>query len=249
MNNFDGNNFPVYQKEDFLTYALCPIRGEIDLPYYKPEEKVRLSLIYYLVQSSEIFPDLIDMSIESDRLDISLYNKCLAELRYYFPPLLIIETKREDYNLINAYGQLKEYLHSAKGKYGLLFNVVQAFKVTFISSQFVYEELPEPYDIVHFISDCILNQNAQAAEEKEIYYKAKNGDFNSFKNLAIKYRRNKRVVFKVSQNNNEFVVEAHLFQFEPNLFTYVKCGSDLKSDNKPFFENDQFSGLIAIRSY
>ena len=88
--DYNKNNFPIYSKEDSLTYAKCPFRGEVFLPNYKPEEKVRLSFIYFLCNCIDIFPQLVDIKVESDRLDLSLYNKTLGEISNYAPPVLII---------------------------------------------------------------------------------------------------------------------------------------------------------------
>jgi len=247
MNNFPKNNYSVYTKSDFLTYTFCPIRGEISLPVYKPEEKVRLSLIHFLTNCTEVYPDLIDIWVENDRYDISIYNNTIGELKHYQPPCIIIETKREDYNLIDALNQLIEYLQISRAENGILFNLNQAFKVYKVQIKYLFDELLEPIEIIEFLKSSVILQEQQIEEEKSIFVKAKNGDFESFRILALKYRRNKRVFFKINRNNVEYIIEGHLFDFEKDYFKYTKCGYDSKSENKPKILNSEFINIETIR--
>jgi hypothetical protein len=249
MNYFPKNNYSVHTKSDFLTYTSCPIRGEISLPVYKPEERVRLSLIHFLTNCSEVYPDSIDICVENDRYDISIYNNTIGELKNYQPPCIIIETKREEYNLVNALNQLVNYLQISKTENGILFNLNQAFKVYKTLDKYIYNELIEPIEIVDFVKKSINLQKQQLVEEESTFAKAKNGDFDSFKILALKYRRNKRVFFKIQKNNIEFIIEGHLFDFEKDYFKYTKCGYDTKSENKPKILNSEFVNVETIRRY
>jgi hypothetical protein len=246
MKNFTKNNFDIYRKDDFLTYAKCPIRGEIFLPDYKPEEKVRLSFIYFLIACSEIYPQFVSILVETERLDLSLYNNALGEIANYFPPVLIVETKREEHNLISAYGQLVQYLHTKKTENGLIFNIKQTYKVTKILDNYECEELFESSEIISFIQTAITNQNKRFEDEVRLFLLAKAGDFESFKKLALKYRRNKRVIFNVIQNGNKYVIEGHFFEFYSDYFKYTRCGYDSKSDDKPSFYNNEFVNLENI---
>ncbi|MBN8588623.1 MAG: hypothetical protein J0L94_09910 [Rhodothermia bacterium] len=247
MNNFSTNNYSSYTKDDFLTYAFCPIRGEIGLPAYKPEEKVRLSLIWFLTNSSEIYPELVEIWVENDRYDISIYNKTIDDLKDYQPPCCIIETKREEFNLIDAYYQLIDYMQISKVENGILFNINQAFKVVKTQDKYQYTELFEPNEIIDFIKNSVELQKVQLENEQSTYLRAKNGDFHSFKVLALKYRRNKRVFFKIQRNNLEYIIEGHLFDFEEDHFKYTKCGYDTKSENKPKILNNEFVNMEVIR--
>jgi len=247
MNNFPKNNYSIYKKSDFLTYAFCPIRGEINLPDYKPEEKVRLSLIQFLTNSSEIYPELIEIWVENDRYDISVYNNTIGELKNYQPPCNIIETKGEECDLIDALNQLLDYMQISKAENGILFNINQAFKVNKTLDKYLHFELFEPYEIIEFIKSSVTSQKIQLEDEESTYLKAKNGDFESFKLLALKYRRNKRIFFKIQRNNAEMIIEGHLFDFEKDHFKYTKCGYDTKSENKPKILNDEFINIELIK--
>ncbi len=249
MIDFPNNSFEIYKKADSLDYAFCPIRGEIHLPYYKPEERVRLSLVHFLTADANLYPSLINLGVEGERLDISIYNKGLGEFGLYQPPALIVETKREEFDLIQAYDQLVDYLKVAKTGCGILFNNRQAFSIEKGGDVYSYDELAKPNEIIDFILSALSKQNEMLSDEKLKFENAKNGDFESFKFLAQKHRRNKRIVFTIVQHDIEYNIEGHLFEFTPDCIKYTKCGYDTKSDNKPYFFKSEFRHLNGIYKF
>lgn len=237
-----------YRKSNLLNYCECPIRGEISLPDYKPEEKVRLTLLNYLVNLTELYPEKIDLFVEIDRYDISIYNKLLGDISSYQPPILIVETKREDLNLINAFNQIVEYLKSSKTENGLLFNQRSCFHIYNELNIFKTVEINYYFEIENIINSSLINQSSKLEEEKSLFDNAKKGDFEAFKVLSLKYRRNKIIVFTVNFNAVEYTIEGHLFEFELNIFKFTKCGYDSKAINKPSYKNVEFLRLDLIKT-
>jgi hypothetical protein len=244
--DFTRDNYATYKKDDMLDYALCPIRGEISLPPYKPEEKIRLALLHFL-HNQEIFSlSSLEIKVETERLDISIYNKGLGDLITYTPPAIIIETKRSEVELLSAFEQLSRYLTSVKTKCGILFNYVQGFCIEKRDGEYVSTELSNSQELLSFITLAIEQQCSELSQEIYAFNAAKNGDFYSFRQLATKYRRSKRVIFLLKQNDLEYTIEGHLFDFVDSEVFYVKCGLDTKAENKPSFTSDEFVRLLGI---
>ncbi len=141
------------------------------------------------------------------------------------------------------------YLRTSKAKNGLLFNISDIYKVNFNSELYIYEKLVEPNQIIDFIEACVEKQNSEYEDEKRIFHKAQMGDFEAFKILALKYRRNKRIRFEINQGGSAVIIEGHLFEFEQNFFKYSSCSYDSKSENKPSCKMNEFVGLINIERY
>ena len=246
--NFLIDNVHIYVKENLLKYAKCPIRGEIELPEYKPEELVRLALLDFLTICNCYQQNLYSIKVETDRLDITLYNKKIGDLVLFHPPALVIETKRRDYPLIQAVSQLSDYLIVNKCQQGLLFNCSQAYICQKINNGFDTIEIFTIHELEQFIFNCIDSQQKELELELNEYIAAKNGDFDSFINLAIKYRRSKRICFVINQRNIEYIIIGHLFDYnmDENVIKYTLCGYDTKSENKPFFNKHEFIRLENI---
>ena len=181
-------------EKDECTFAICPYRGNIYFPLHKPEEKVRLALLIFL---KSIENDTFRVEIEIERYDITLLNQTIGSLIHYAPPALIIETKRQEINLIECKHQLVRYMKDKKANFGLLFNCSQAFFIEQKKGEFTEKEVKTPNEIINLITHSIVNQRSSLLTEIEQYKNAEqNKDFDAFQELAQKYRRGKKIRFQ-----------------------------------------------------
>ena len=110
-------------KRNYSEYTKCLSRGIEVLVSGKPEERVRQVLLYFLLRESRLFPDTIDVKTEYNNLDVVVYRRPTEEFfRPLQEPLVIIEVKREEVNLLDYENQLFEYMKEQRGNTGVLFN-------------------------------------------------------------------------------------------------------------------------------
>ncbi|MEH2422725.1 MAG: hypothetical protein V7K48_17950 [Nostoc sp.] len=82
-------------KRNYTEYTKCLIRGREIFIDGRPEEKVRQLFIYFLVKRSGLFPNEIDIKVESNNHDIEVYKTVKNKyFKPYHPPLMIVEVKR-----------------------------------------------------------------------------------------------------------------------------------------------------------
>ncbi|MEY4937967.1 MAG: hypothetical protein RIS64_4326 [Bacteroidota bacterium] len=226
-------------------YTKCPYRKDIYYPENKPEEKVRIALLYYL---SSISSKKFDVSVEKERFDITITNNTIGELINYASPALIIETKREEVTLLDHKDQLIQYMQTKSTSCGLLFSCCEAFFVENKNAIFIIKSIGDIEEVNHFVQYSIEKQREELKEEIELFKNAKNGSFEDFKHLASKYRRGKRIKFLYSDSDGQQRdAEGHLFDFQnPKLIYFNYCGQDTRRDKRPVFKKENFIRLSKI---
>lgn len=226
-------------------YTKCPYRSDIYYPENKPEEKVRIALLHYLMS---VHDKNFNVLVERERFDITITNNTIGELINYASPALIIETKREEVTLLDHKHQLTKYMQTKETSCGLLFSCCEAFFVEYENSTFTTKNLFSIDEVNHFVKYSIEKQKNELKVEIELFKNAANGSIEDFKVLSLKHRRGKRIKFLYFDNNgNQIDAEGSLFDFSNDKLVYFSyCGHDTPRDKRPFFKKENFIRLSKI---
>lgn len=96
---------------DNVSYIDCVIRKKRVVLY--PEEKVRQAFILYLLSFTNINTDNYTIKVEYQNLDIVIYKKHkIKDFQPAHSPILIIELKSQNVDVLNFEHQLLNYQHS-----------------------------------------------------------------------------------------------------------------------------------------
>jgi hypothetical protein len=175
----------IYER-NYTQYTKCLCR-EIELIISnKPEEKIRQILLYFLMNKSDLFPNLINLKVEYSNLDIAIYKKLESEnFRPWQSPIAIIEVKREGESLLSHENQLRRYLEEQRSSLGILFNGKELVIITKSCKEacFSKDYLESIKDIPGILREALHQENNDLSE----FEKARNGDVNSFVYLIEKY--------------------------------------------------------------
>ncbi|RCJ25310.1 hypothetical protein A6S26_16100 [Nostoc sp. ATCC 43529] len=220
-------------KRNYAEYTKCLIRGREIVIDGRPEEKVRQIFIYFLVNESGLFPNEIDIKVESNNHDIELYRTVKNKnFKPYQPPLMIVEVKREEEDLQNHENQIQRYLKKSCSEIGVLYNYHEIIAYTKKDKVFTNNYLNSIEDIPSLIlqSSNIL--------EKDIleFEKAVNGSFKSFIYLINKYGKYKlnTIIFRLK--GEQLPISGTFFEFQDNKVNYFKNGKNWQSFNYQDFE-------------
>jgi hypothetical protein len=182
-----------------------------------PEEEVRQALLKFIYEHSNIDTSLFITRVEYQHLDIAFYNKIpLDGFQPSLAPFIIIETKRDNTNLLQFENQIKRYLKINNCKIGFLFNSQSIYLLSdtnkYSSIKIDINELLDHFKLSHvtFTDDCFLFENAR------------NGDFECFKQLAKKYGENSKIAFLIKGSPAPIV--GFLFDFSSDYIFFDICG-------------------------
>ncbi|WP_341526233.1 type I restriction enzyme HsdR N-terminal domain-containing protein [Nostoc sp. UHCC 0302] len=220
-------------KRSYTEYTKCLIRGREIVLDGRPEEKVRQIFIYFMINKSGLFPNEIDIKVESNNHDIELYttvkNKCF---RPYHPPLLIVEVKREEEYLQNHEEQIERYLKKSDSEIGILYNYYEIIAYTKIGAGFTSNHLNSLEDI----PPLILQSSNQLDKDILEFEKAVNGSFDSFNYLVNKYGTHKlnTIIFRLK--GEQLPISGTFFEFQDHKVKYLKNGENWQSLNYQDFE-------------
>lgn len=231
----------IYEK-NYSEYTKCLIREKELLVLGKPEEKVRQVLLYFLVHESGLFPKKIDVKVEYKYLDVAVYRAIEShDFKPLQPPLMIIEVKREEENLLNHEAQIIEYLREFRSEMGLLFNCNQIIGYIKEDSGFTRNYLGCITDIPPLIWQSCNRLESDISE----FDKAKKGSFDSFTYLVTKYgkRATNKISFKLKSLPVPIV--GCFFSFNENKVYYDIYGEYYRKQ-KLFFEYQDFERLVSI---
>ena len=232
----------IYDR-DFIQYTKCLCRGVEILISNKPEEKVRQALLYFLINKSSLFPDLIDIKVEYNHLDLAIYKKINNDdfnpIQY---PSVIIEVKREEENLLNHQNQLHGYLREQRSSVGILFNGHNVIVIDKLNeSDFKKSHLDSMEDIPSIIVRG-LHQERQNLSEFE---SARNGSLDSFISLAKKYGKYGTHKFVFALKNETVPISGCFFRCNQDKIHYDIYGKYSRKSNFSF-NHSEFSKLISI---
>ncbi|PHM09449.1 type I restriction enzyme HsdR N-terminal domain-containing protein [Nostoc sp. 'Peltigera malacea cyanobiont' DB3992] len=217
----------------YIEYTKCLIRGREIVLDRRPEEKVRQLFIYFLVNKSGLFPNEIDIKVESNNHDIELYktikNKCFKPYR---PPLMIVEVKREEEDLHNHEEQIERYLKKSGSEIGILYNYHEIIAYTKKDAVFTSNYLNSLKDI-----PPLILQNSNKLEKDILEFeKAVNGSFDSFIYLIKKYGEYKlnTIIFRLK--SEQLPVLGAFFESQDHQVNYLRNGKMRQSFNSQDFE-------------
>ncbi len=231
----------IYEK-NYSEYTKCLIREKEILVLGKPEEKVRQVLLYFLVHESGLFPNTIDIKVEYNYLDVALYKSIKnPDFKPLQPPLMIVEVKREEENLLNHETQILRYLKEFRSEMGLLFNCNQIIVYIKEDSGFTRNYL----GCITDIRSLILQSCNRVKSDISEFEKAKKGSGDSFIYLVSKYgkRATHKILFKLKSMPVPIV--GCFFNLADNKIYYDIYGKYSRKQ-KLFFEYQDFESLVSI---
>ncbi|MEH2373396.1 type I restriction enzyme HsdR N-terminal domain-containing protein [Nostoc sp.] len=230
----------IYNR-NYTEYTKCLIRGREIFIDGRPEEKVRQLFIYFLVKESGLFPNEIDIKIESDNHDIELYKTVKNEyFKPYCPPIMIVEVKREEENLRNHEKQIQRYLKTSCSEIGILYNYHEIIAYTKKDAVFTSNNLNSLKDI----PPLILQSSNKLEKDILEFEKAVNGNFDSFIYLVNKYGKYKlnRIVFRLKRE--QLPIVGSFFKFQDNNLYYNIYVQDIKKQQSCDLQD--FEKLVSI---
>ncbi|MEH2262543.1 type I restriction enzyme HsdR N-terminal domain-containing protein [Nostoc sp.] len=228
-------------KIDYAEYTKCLIRRREIVLDGRPEEKIRQLFLYFLVNESGLFPNKIDIRVESDNHDIELYKTAENEyFKPYLPPLMIVEVKREEKNLRNHEKQIQRYLKQSCSEIGILYNYHQIIAYLKKDGVFISNGLNNFEDI----TALILQSSNKLDKNKLEFEKAVNGSFDSFVYLVNKYGKYKlnRIVFRLK--GEQLPIVGSFFKFQDNKLYYNIYVQDVQKQKSCDFQ--EFEKLVSI---
>ncbi|MEH2169562.1 MAG: type I restriction enzyme HsdR N-terminal domain-containing protein [Nostoc sp.] len=220
-------------KRSYTEYTKCLIRGREIVIGGRPEEKVRQIFIYFLVNKSCLFPNEIDIKVESNNHDIELYKTVRNKyFKPYHPPLMIVEVKREEEDLQNHEEQIERYLKKSGSEIGILYNYHEIIAYTKKDAVFTSNYLNSLKDI-----PPLILQNSNKLEKDILEFeKAVNGSFDSFIYLVKKYGEYKLNTITFRLKGEQLPVSGTFFESQDHQVNYLKNGKRRQSLNYQDFE-------------
>ncbi|MBD2614960.1 MAG: type I restriction enzyme HsdR N-terminal domain-containing protein [Nostoc sp. ZfuVER08] len=228
-------------KRNYTEYTKCLVRGKEIILDGRPEEKVRQFFIYFLVNQSGLFPNKIDIKVESDHHDIELYKAVKNQyFKPYSPPIMIIEVKREEENLLNHEKQIEKYLKKSCSEIGILYNYHQIIAYTNRNAVFRSNNLNSLTDI----PPLVLQSSNDIENDILDFQKAVNGSFDSFNYLTNKYGKYalNTIIFRLK--GEQLPIAGCFFKFQDNKVYYDVYGKYAKKQQS--FNYQDFEKLVSI---
>ena len=231
----------IYER-DYLQYTKCLCR-EIELVVSgEPEELVRQVLLYFLLRESGLFPDSIEIRAEHRNLDVAIYKfQSAEEFRPLQPPLVIVEVKREEANLLEHEGQLFEYMKEHRTRTGVLFNGNEI--VAYEKGQDTPAKCS--LDSLNELRDLVQCQATRDEVDFCAFQRAQDGDIDSFIYLACKYGKYTLHQFTFTLKNSLTPVSGCCFRLHDQLVYYDVYGK--YAPKKSFyFSRSDFGRLLSL---
>ncbi|RCJ34264.1 hypothetical protein A6769_22650 [Nostoc punctiforme NIES-2108] len=230
----------IYNK-NYTEYTKCLVRDKEIILDGKPEEKVRQFFIYFLINQSGLFPNEIDIKVESNNHDIELYKTVKNKnFKPYYSPLMIVEVKREEENLHNHEKQLERYLTNSCSEIGILYNYHQIIAYLKKDAVFTSRYLKSLGDI----PPLILQISNSTQNDLLDFEKAVNGNFDSFNYLAKKYGKYALNTITFRLKGGQLPIAGCFFRFKDNKVYYDIYGKFCKKQQS--FNYQDFEKLVSI---
>ena len=232
----------IYEKNS-AKYTKCLGRSVEILISSKPEEKVRQVLLYFLINESGLFPNQIHLKVEYNNLDVAIYrNEVDNDFKPCQPPMVIVEVKREEENVLNHANQLWQYLKENRVKIGILFNGNETivYKKNH-QGDFVNNRLISVKEISKLISQVA----SQIEDDYSDFIRAKNGDIESFIYLIGKY--GKHTLHKITFTLNSLCpsIIGCCFSYDEH-YIYYDLYAKYSQNKRLYFKRCDFRKLISI---
>ncbi|MGZ6518820.1 MAG: hypothetical protein ACXVED_14630 [Bacteroidia bacterium] len=219
------------------TLTCCYIR-KIEL-VLTPEEEVRQALLKFIYEHSNINTTLFITRVEYQHLDIAFYSKTpFDDFQPSLAPFIIVETKRDHVNLLDFGSQIKRYLKINNCRTGFLFHSHSIYLLSEINGH-----IPVKIDINEFLAKFELS-HVNFTDDCLLFEKARNGDFECFKQLAKKYGKNSKIAFITKDSIAPIV--GFLFDFSNDYIFFDYCGVKATA-KKPKISINKFLKLKYIK--
>ncbi len=214
-------------------YIDCVIRKQRILLF--PEEKVRQAILLFLINYTEITPDNYVFKVEYNNLDIAIYHKPkVLEFQPIRRPLLIIEVKRKNEDILKHVPQLLNYLDLNSCNDGILANCQQLY---LYSKNYKYKKKQFNLTMLNgYFASCQSDGNVKYFELAQC------GDVDSFVLLVNKYGRTNKIRFLCS--DYKIPIDTHLVSQISNYIIFDFCGRYQKKQTKIL--KNSFVKLISI---
>ena len=224
---------------DNVSYIDCVIRKKRVVLY--PEEKVRQAFILYLLKFTNINTDNYTIKVEYQNLDIVIYKKHkIKDFQPSHSPILIIELKSQNVDVLNFEHQLLNYLNLGSCDNGILSNCKQLY---------LYSK-SNGFRKKH-ITLCELDKlliHDEMDEDINLFESARNGDIDSFLELIEKYGKSNTNTITFQCSDYKVPIETFLVSYSMDYIFFDFCG--VKSKRKqPKIKKNAFIKLISIHGY
>lgn len=232
----------IFHEKNYSKYTKCLVRKIELLVSGKPEEIVRQVLLYFLINESGLFPNLIDIKVEHNSWDVAIYKNLEEEnFKPLQPPSVIIEVKREEANLLNSEDQILRYLRGSHSEIGILFN---GKKTIVYKKNELGDFIAKNLGSIADIPNVIQQGNTKIKQDLLDFKKAQDGDVNSFINLTKNYGKyaTNQFIFRLKTSSNLLI--GCFFSYDRNNIYYDIYGH--YSKKKLSFKYSEFEKLISI---
>lgn len=216
-----------------------------------PEEIVRQSLLWFLINGSQYCNDWKDkliIAVERFNIDISLSLNPDIDGFETNSIFLIIEIKNKKINLDDQdiEIQIRKYISRKNCTDCILFN---AISMTYLQFEMTTQSFKKIYfnDLSEF--DNLINKLIESHEDLlnrqiELFNKARNGDFESFKKLIGMYGTRCTIEFEFEKDFTPYRHHAFLFKIEGDSIQYNIRGIPTKK--KQIIDKKKFRKIISI---
>ncbi len=208
-----------------------------------PEEKVRQAFLQRFIDLG-LTKDY-HFRVEHKSYDIAIYQKFnMKDFNPSYPPLLIIEVKRNGIYVLEYLYQIKKYLKTANTRFGLLGNCKELY---IINSNTGEKEIFKFTDVIGILSKEV--ENRDITRNIETFRLAQKGDFDAFEELTYKYDMESIFKFLIKDSFKEIENEGYLFEIKGNMIMFNNQGiSPRKSGWRPRFNKRNFVRLVSIQN-
>ena len=236
-----ASNLMIFER-DFTLYTRCLSRGNEVQVSGRPEEVVRQSLLYYILNQSGLCPECVGVRAETQNLDIALYKPTKDErFRLSRGPLAIIEVKRRGAHLPDHEKQLLEYLGTHRCNVGFLYNGDELF----VHERGQVGWAARQLNTLTQLDALVRNTATQDDPDYGTFQLAAEGSLDSFLRLAHAHGRYTLHSFKFTLKNDPNPITGCCFRVRQGVVHYDVCGM-FTVKQVPQFRPDQFDKLLSV---
>lgn len=234
-------NLVIYER-DLIRYTRCLARGNEVQVSARPEEVVRQTILYHILNRSGLCPECVYVRAETQHLDVALYKPPADErFRLSRGPIAIIEVKRRESHLPDHEQQLLDYLATYRGSVGFLYNGDVLFAYERGQAGWAARQLSTLADL-----DSLVKSTASQYDPDYVTFQlAAEGDFESFLRLAQAYGRYTLHNFTFTLKNDPNPIAGCCFRIRQGVVHYDVCGI-FTMKQVPCFHPDQFGQLLSV---
>lgn len=216
-----------------------------------PEELVRQALLHRI--KSELREDVLDrleIIVEGTSLDIAIVPRSDGALfQPDLPPLLIIETKRQDIQVLDApehERQLTGYLWRTGSRDGVLANCEELWHYHRTGDSHSKVKLSNFAQLLDLIRQRVAESQQQLHEQKQWFVEARGGNYASFRRLVELYGRSadSSIRFIYEERGQLAHITGFLFQVDDEQIRCMPRGQAVHE--KLTFSSNTFHRLHSI---